>query len=417
MHFFFVQKNLEGNLTPKIIQLSNQTRNTTQDDFDSVLHYKQSNKIKKVNADKSQDPCTQIQCKISGQNEQKISDKEAKISRSQVLDACKYLEKHFQMDTKRTSLPNPFTFKNARLVLYNRVPKCGSAATFHTFRSLANHSHLYIAAMSYGGPKGNHGTKERRDRIAEYLINSTNNSQLPIFYARHLPFIDVTSLNLSFPAYVNVVREPLERVQSLYFYNRFRLNYIPKHEWKVSFEKCVNGSVTCPKTKASLLSSFLHYFSGGAEVSHYFRSRLKQAKSNIKRHFAVVGLTEDLQSFYKLMEYMFPDIFNGLVSVNQERVLTGSDHMNTGKGKSQLPAQALAIIKKYLWADFDLYDFIRQRFYAQLGQVEKHIEMAKEKKVLLSDCFTGRTDLTKPMNATQMLKSLSNLNPIPVFAI
>ena len=38
---------------------------------------------------------------------------------------------------------------------------------------------------------------------------------------------------------------------------------------------------------------------------------LNEAKYNVDKHFAVVGVMEDLHGFFQILEYLFPDYFRG----------------------------------------------------------------------------------------------------------
>ncbi len=59
------------------------------------------------------------------------------------------------------------------------------------------------------------------------------NITAPFVYIKHMNFIDFSMFNYTTPIYVNLVRDPVDRVISWYYYNR-------QGWWNVEFDKETN---------------------------------------------------------------------------------------------------------------------------------------------------------------------------------
>ena len=53
-----------------------------------------------------------------------------------------------------------------------------------------------------------------------FIISDDYNFTRPFSYVKHLNFLDTREFNLSLPIYINIVRHPVDRVQSWYYYHR-----------------------------------------------------------------------------------------------------------------------------------------------------------------------------------------------------
>ena len=75
----------------------------------------------------------------------------------------------------------------------------------------------------------------------------------PSCYARHMCFVDFSEFNRTNPIYINIVRRPLDRIVSWYYYvrsPRYMFAEKPKDrtipslkKMKTSFEDCVNNNL------------------------------------------------------------------------------------------------------------------------------------------------------------------------------
>lgn len=150
-------------------------------------------------------------------------------------------------------------FNNTRkakldLVFFNRVPKAGSQTFMKLLQRLAvkNNFQFYRDAVK----------KTETIRLADdqqlELAEVISGLPEPSVFIKHVCFTNFTSFNLPSPIYINVVRDPIERIISWFYYIRapwyfverklaFHDIQLPNPAWlKKNFEACVlSGDLEC----------------------------------------------------------------------------------------------------------------------------------------------------------------------------
>ena len=112
---------------------------------------------------------------------------------------------------------------NQGILIYNRVPKSGSKnmlllieqlQTENMFQSLAD------ADAGNGQREVNIMTfAEKSGYIHQFEVEQDNRS-MPYSFTKHMNFLDFEEFNKTNPIYINIVRNPIERVISWYYYIR-----------------------------------------------------------------------------------------------------------------------------------------------------------------------------------------------------
>ncbi len=123
------------------------------------------------------------------------------------------------LNNTATSLPD--------VLVFNRVPKVGSQTLWTLLDRLAG-GNGFVSCSDSPEAKKNRGHRENnflpgaeeRRAYFDLLFNRTNGGP-PFSYAKHLNYLDFEEFLPGFrPIYVNLVRDPVERVVSWYYYVR-----------------------------------------------------------------------------------------------------------------------------------------------------------------------------------------------------
>jgi len=154
---------------------------------------------------------------------------------------------------------NPMDFNNTvkakkEVLFFNRVPKVGSQTTMELLKSLAKRNNFAYH-------------KDRTQKVEtikltyneeKWLANMVNYFEPPSVYVKHVCFVNFTQFDMDMPIYVNLVRDPVERVISWYYYVRAPWYFVerkrafpelplPNPNWlRKDYETCVKrGDKEC----------------------------------------------------------------------------------------------------------------------------------------------------------------------------
>ncbi|XP_072016738.1 uronyl 2-sulfotransferase-like [Amphiura filiformis] len=266
------------------------------------------------------------------------------------------------------------------LIVYNRVPKCGS----RTFLSLLNH---LKRKGRFTGTIGTLPTQKkilRRNkdlsndkklilikRSIKQLVKKKNASSLPAVIHGHFRFMPIERSKQ--PVYINIIRDPLARMVSTYYFTRFgdgqlpgrmlkELNarILPEH-FNMTFDECVlqelNECVS-PVKLSTQISYFCGIHPGCSEPSQW---SLEQAKKHIEEKYLLIGIIEDFESTIKVLERLAPDLFNGIVA-EYKKPITDDKTTTTKSHKGPLPSKKVrAIMMTKLDLEYQLYNFVKNK--------------------------------------------------------
>ncbi|KAG9343222.1 hypothetical protein JZ751_014201 [Albula glossodonta] len=184
-------------------------------------------------------------------------------------------------------------------------------------------------------------TQMRPESAVRFVRNVTSWREMkPAFYHGHVSFLDFSKFGVKRkPIYINVIRDPIERLVSYYYFLRFGDDYRPglrrrKQGDKKTFDECVSsGGSDCAAEKLWLQIPFFcgHYSecccqSAVPSQSVRFRCtnteqrvclllqlplRQSGAKYNLVNEYLLVGVTEELEDFVMMLEAALPRYFRG----------------------------------------------------------------------------------------------------------
>jgi dermatan/chondrotin sulfate uronyl 2-O-sulfotransferase UST len=102
------------------------------------------------------------------------------------------------------------------IIIFNRVPRAGSQMFIELMKKLAiqNKFRFYKAK-----PLPNEPVKFEI-KYQDYIVEAINDLPQPLAYAKHFAYINFSRFDQPTPIYVNLVRDPVERVISWFYYIR-----------------------------------------------------------------------------------------------------------------------------------------------------------------------------------------------------
>ena len=226
------------------------------------------------------------------------------------------------------------------------------------------------------------------------FFQSDSVPDIPFSYSKHVNYIDFTEFDPGFrPVYVNLVRDPVDRIVSWYYYTRapwYRLEVDPEtnrtvmngdptpvRDLKTKLDDCIlEGRPECLfepgqrvylGTQGQSHCSQISFFCGHAEEEgcHEFGSRaaLAKAMENVERRYAVVGVTEDFDKSLRVLEAYVPRFFRGASDFYRDQL--GGLRMNSNLYKPRLSEEARVALAKNFTLEYEFYEFCKQRLEKQ----------------------------------------------------
>jgi dermatan/chondrotin sulfate uronyl 2-O-sulfotransferase UST len=90
---------------------------------------------------------------------------------------------------------------------------------------------------------------------------------------------------------------------------------------------------------------------------------LEMAKTNVEKHYAVVGVLERMQESLQVLENYVPFYFKNARQVYKEYM--AERHMNKNAIKPKIPAYIMNQMAANFTQELEFYDFCKQRLYRQ----------------------------------------------------
>lgn len=181
--------------------------------------------------------------------------------------------------------------------------------------------------------QANRGYFLKRNQVKDLATKLSRFTKL-MEYSEHTAFINFTEFNFPSPIYVNLIRDPIDRVVSAYYYIRNPQVYAdilrkrPKAEKKdetwlnLDFNDCVRRKYSECSYKSNIIPEYVAYphwerlasmFCGHEMDCLYFNNRdvVQRAKRNVENMYAVVGSWEDTNVTLSVLEAYIPRFFRG----------------------------------------------------------------------------------------------------------
>jgi len=260
-----------------------------------------------------------------------------------------------------------------KVVIYNRVPKCGSTTTLDIIRYLKRK--LKFNVFNDIAPKMKHFMEDEEQELE--LIHNITRLKRPLLYIRHIYYIRFTDYGYRNPAYINIARDPVDLFISNYYYLRFGFstakNTTNAQNWKrdmsddrrnMTIDECTRSeNQECARPYSNLIP----FFCGSSKVCQKRGDEaLKIAKDNVRDKYAIVGIMEDFPSTMRAFQSLIPRFFMGADVLYDRANEALHEHSKTAHRKEPDP-DTVEYLKKGLRREYELYEYIKQIFHEKIN--------------------------------------------------
>ncbi|KAI4470457.1 heparan sulfate 2-o-sulfotransferase [Holotrichia oblita] len=130
------------------------------------------------------------------------------------------------------------------IIIYNRVPKTGSTSFIGVAYDICKKNNFHVIHVNISS--NNHVLSlPNQYSIVQNITKWTD--MKPVIYHGHFAYLDFSKYSSIKPLYINIIRKPLDRLVSYYYFLRYGDNYRPylirkKHGDTVTFDDCVKSN-------------------------------------------------------------------------------------------------------------------------------------------------------------------------------
>ncbi|XP_044314206.1 heparan sulfate 2-O-sulfotransferase pipe isoform X3 [Drosophila rhopaloa] len=268
-------------------------------------------------------------------------------------------------------------------VFFNRITKTGSEKMMELLKILAKKNDFEARR----DVEGLYEVVIMHDSYAKnFLRTEVLNCSRADTYTKHVAYIDFDKMDEPWPIYINLVRDPIERLVSWFYYARAPWYMaerkevfgdavkLPTEEWlKKDFNRCIEERdpecVYEQMEKGNLgdhRRQSLYLCGMNMEVCMPFNSHeaMQRAKKNVEEHYAVVGTWEDTNITLSVLEAYIPRFFAGAKDEYYALKQT-LGNVNRNAFRPLLSGKARALLSQNLTREIELYQFVKHRLYKQ----------------------------------------------------
>ena len=209
------------------------------------------------------------------------------------------------------------------LLIYNRIPKTASTSMMGITYDLCKNNGFNVIHINT--TKNSHIMS--LDDQRRLVMNVTQwKSRLPALYHGHIGYVDFNKFSVNtHPIYINMVRDPIDRLVSYYYFLRYGDDFRPqvarkRKGNKVTFDECVlRKEKDCDPVNMWIQIPF---FCGQSAECWVPGSEFafEQAKYNLLNKYLLVGVTEQMRDFVALLELTLPRFFEGATNAYDKGV-------------------------------------------------------------------------------------------------
>ncbi|XP_059219907.1 heparan sulfate 2-O-sulfotransferase pipe-like isoform X1 [Stomoxys calcitrans] len=293
-----------------------------------------------------------------------------------------YLKSTGQLHDLTTEKLNNTPNAEVDLIFFNRVPKVGSQTMMELLKMLGKRNGFHPVRDK----PGNTETIMLADDFEQNLVEEILEAKRPGTYSKHVAYIDFEDLDYPEPIYINLVRNPVERIISWFYYIRApwyiaerkkmfpNLYQLPSAQWlKKDFSECVlKGDPECTflanerKGLGDHRRQMLFFCGQDSETCMPFDNyeAMQRAKHHVETKYAVVGSWEDTNVTLTVLENYIPRYFSGAAH-EYYKAENRLHKTNRNSFRPPVTDEARRVLSRNLTHEIEFYHFCKQRLYKQ----------------------------------------------------
>ncbi|XP_077866542.1 uronyl 2-sulfotransferase-like [Saccoglossus kowalevskii] len=246
-------------------------------------------------------------------------------------------------------------------IFYNRVPKCGSRTVITLLKLLSRRNGFNFYTSSI------HNKTQISLKDQMQLVKYISSLNTTFIYERHIHYIDFEKFDAIQPVYINIIRDPIDRFVSNYYFRRFGDAQHPQYinhsisDRYLTLDECVlYNKSECSEHR---LFYVVPYFCGqDPRCRKPTEWSLERALFNLDKHYLLVGFLEKLEETLQALELLLPDIFHGAVGLLNKPAME-TKREKTVSYKKTLPSDNVRqILRSRMGLEYAFYEAALRKF-------------------------------------------------------
>ena len=189
-------------------------------------------------------------------------------------------------------------------------------------------------------------------------------------FTRHQYFIDFAKHGAVEPVNINLIRDPVDRFASFYYFSRYGNarsgekqsppGHMAMEVWNESLDDCVK------KHRQECTHPLWHtvpYLCGNNPICNEKSSdAIQETKRNIERNYFTIGIIEEFKPFLKLLGKALPQYFDGAIDIYTGNKIRNDTYTVKKKPIADETRKFLSEMT-HLSLEYEVYNFVRKIFY------------------------------------------------------
>ncbi|XP_063299399.1 uronyl 2-sulfotransferase [Pelobates fuscus] len=252
-------------------------------------------------------------------------------------------------------------------VVYNRVGKCGSRTVVLLLRILSEKHGFNLVTSDI-----HNKTRLTKNEQME-LIKNVSTAEQPYLFTRHVHFLNFSRFGAEQPVYINIIRDPVNRFLSNYFFRRFgdwrgeqnhmiRTPGMKEEERYLDINECIlKNYAECSNPR---LFYIIPYFCGQhPKCRDPGEWALERAKQNVNENFLLVGILEELEDVLLLLERFLPHYFKDVMTIYKNPEHRKLGNLTVTVKKSFPSPNALQVLHQRMKYEYEFYHYVKEQFH------------------------------------------------------